>query len=66
MAMTACSAKVCSNATWLSEKPPISALVIATAPIAAPSRSSGNDICDLAPRLRTAALTSGAVAMSRT
>ena len=37
-----------------------------TAPIAAPSRNSGNDICDLTPRLRTAALTPGTVAMSRT
>ena len=49
MAMTACSAKVCSNATWLSVKPPISALAIVTAPIAAPSRNSGNAICDLSP-----------------
>ncbi len=66
MAMTACSAKVCSNATWLSVKPPISTLAIVIAPIAAPSRNSGNTICDLLPRSRTAALTPGALAMSRT
>ena len=38
MAMTACSAKVCSNATWLSVKPPISPLVSVTAPIVAQQR----------------------------
>ena len=47
MAMTACSAKVCSNATWLSVKPPVSLLASVTAPIAAPSRNSGTDIVDL-------------------
>jgi hypothetical protein len=46
MAITACSAKVCNNAIWLSVKPPFSLELIETQPITAPSRSIGTASTD--------------------
>jgi hypothetical protein len=65
MAITACSAKVFSSSTWLSEKPPHSRLPRASAPIAAPPRINGTKTLDLTVRPRMAGLSHGSASKSR-